>query len=311
MTVTEIIEALKPDTRVFAREAVEAAIAQREEVTPHLLHALEQVAAAPEKAAESGSMLPIYVIYLLAQFREQGAYRPLSKILAAPGDVADRLFGDTVTERMSNILASVYDGEPGPLKRLVESDEVYDFVRWAAVETFLVLVHTGQMRREEVVDYYRELFHGKLRPEYNHVWDALANAVADLPAPELIQDLRRIYEEGLADPGVAGLDELEKQASVPFENKPKWRQERFSGLIADAISEMEWWACFDENEDVTVPDEPEMMEEKYEPPTAGGHYEPVPEPVPYVRSGPKIGRNDPCPCGSGKKYKKCCLGKGL
>lgn len=22
-----------------------------------------------------------------------------------------------------------------------------------------------------------------------------------------------------------------------------------------------------------------------------------------------IGRNDPCPCGSGKKYKKCCLGK--
>jgi preprotein translocase subunit SecA len=27
------------------------------------------------------------------------------------------------------------------------------------------------------------------------------------------------------------------------------------------------------------------------------------------RSGQKIGRNDPCPCGSGKKYKKCCLAK--
>ena len=25
-----------------------------------------------------------------------------------------------------------------------------------------------------------------------------------------------------------------------------------------------------------------------------------------VRVGEKIGRNDPCPCGSGKKYKKCC-----
>ena len=25
-----------------------------------------------------------------------------------------------------------------------------------------------------------------------------------------------------------------------------------------------------------------------------------------VRSGPKVGRNDPCPCGSGKKYKQCC-----
>jgi uncharacterized protein len=26
----------------------------------------------------------------------------------------------------------------------------------------------------------------------------------------------------------------------------------------------------------------------------------------YVRPAPKVGRNDPCPCGSGKKYKKCC-----
>ena len=29
----------------------------------------------------------------------------------------------------------------------------------------------------------------------------------------------------------------------------------------------------------------------------------------FVREGPKVGRNDPCPCGSGKKYKKCCLRK--
>ena len=26
----------------------------------------------------------------------------------------------------------------------------------------------------------------------------------------------------------------------------------------------------------------------------------------FVREGEKVGRNDPCPCGSGKKYKKCC-----
>ena len=27
-----------------------------------------------------------------------------------------------------------------------------------------------------------------------------------------------------------------------------------------------------------------------------------------TRRPPKVGRNDPCPCGSGKKFKKCCLG---
>ncbi len=30
------------------------------------------------------------------------------------------------------------------------------------------------------------------------------------------------------------------------------------------------------------------------------------KPQPIVNNGPKVGRNDPCPCGSGKKYKQCC-----
>jgi preprotein translocase subunit SecA len=38
-----------------------------------------------------------------------------------------------------------------------------------------------------------------------------------------------------------------------------------------------------------------------------GEYQPVQQ---VVRSGAKVGRNDPCPCGSGKKYKKCCGAKG-
>jgi uncharacterized protein len=33
------------------------------------------------------------------------------------------------------------------------------------------------------------------------------------------------------------------------------------------------------------------------------------KPIRTKEAGPKAGRNDPCPCGSGKKYKKCCLGK--
>jgi SEC-C motif-containing protein len=33
-------------------------------------------------------------------------------------------------------------------------------------------------------------------------------------------------------------------------------------------------------------------------------------PAPYKATVPKPGRNDPCPCGSGKKYKHCCLLKG-
>jgi len=34
-----------------------------------------------------------------------------------------------------------------------------------------------------------------------------------------------------------------------------------------------------------------------------------PRPAPRTQASPRIGRNDPCPCGSGKKFKKCCMGK--
>ena len=42
--------------------------------------------------------------------------------------------------------------------------------------------------------------------------------------------------------------------------------------------------------------------------TAGGQEageRPARQAAPQKREGPKVGRNDPCPCGSGKKYKKC------
>ncbi|MGJ5819572.1 SEC-C metal-binding domain-containing protein [Paludibaculum fermentans] len=36
----------------------------------------------------------------------------------------------------------------------------------------------------------------------------------------------------------------------------------------------------------------------------GPHVAPITAPI--LREGPKVGRNDPCPCGSGRKHKKCC-----
>jgi preprotein translocase subunit SecA len=44
------------------------------------------------------------------------------------------------------------------------------------------------------------------------------------------------------------------------------------------------------------------MQPDTDPSTADSHDE---KGVPIVRQGPKLGRNDPCWCGSGKKYKHC------
>ena len=44
-------------------------------------------------------------------------------------------------------------------------------------------------------------------------------------------------------------------------------------------------------------------------PTATSHGDKAETKKPVKRSAEKVGRNDPCPCGSGKKYKNCCMGK--
>jgi len=51
-------------------------------------------------------------------------------------------------------------------------------------------------------------------------------------------------------------------------------------------------------------------EEGYRKQVPGGDEEPLPPPAETIRSQDKPKRNDPCPCGSGKKYKQCCGKKG-
>jgi hypothetical protein len=60
------------------------------------------------------------------------------------------------------------------------------------------------------------------------------------------------------------------------------------------------WASFADPWEFYTPEENERRQHDW----AKQDTEP---PETFTRPGPKIGRNDPCPCGSGKKYKKCCL----
>jgi hypothetical protein len=301
MTISEVLKELEPYTRKFPMKAMRAAIEQREAITPELLKVLESVAAAPsEWAGRKDNMLPLFAIFLLAQFREKPAYPLLVRIVSAPGEIPFDLFGDTITEGLSQVLASVYDGNPAPLHGLVESEQVNEFVRSAALNTFLVLENTGQMPRETVLEYFRGLFHGRLERTPSYAWSSLVCVVADLPAPELLEEVRQAYADGFVDTMVADLEGIERDVNAP---KPRRRDRQH--LITDAIAEMEWWASFHPEDsrpkDLPKPEAPSLPPLLPDPNSDSEYV----APQPFVRE-PKVGRNDPCPCGSGKKYKKCC-----
>jgi len=169
----------------------------------------------------------------------------------------------------------------------VENANVNEYVRSSAIDTFLVLCASDQMSREDVVAYYRSLFHGKLERRFSSPWNWLVYAVAELRAHELLEDVRQAYTDDLVDPFFAKLEEIERDLASPAQPLRGYH------IITDAVSEMERWACFGREKSKPV--------QPISPPPALG----TAASQASVRRA-KVGRNEPCPCGSGKKYKKCC-----
>ena len=294
MTTKDILEKLKYNDGVFPRDVLAEAVENRDEITPELLEIIEFATGNIESLNEEKDYFAhIYAMYLLAQFREKRAYKLLINFFSIPGRITLDFTGDVVTQDLGRILASVYDGDVSLLKKLIENEKADEYVRSAAMNTLSILVVTGEKTRDEIINYFKELFHGKLENKLSNVWNALVSESTELYPEEVFEDIERAFEEGLVEPFYTSLKNVEdtlKGGKEKCLNELK-NNDSYS-LIENTIREMEYWACFEQS--------PPKSKNK------NSLNFPVISPV---RNTEKIGRNDPCPCGSGKKYKKCCMGK--
>jgi hypothetical protein len=297
MELSDILHELDRNRGYFPRQAVEEALRRQEEITPHLLSALEEAAVhADTQEEEDLPFLPIYALYMLAQFREKRAYPLVIKLCKLPGQGLYDLIGDTVTEGLPSVIASVYDGEMAPLASIIEDSTLDEYVRSAPLRTLSILTREGILPRADVIAYQKELFRGKLERDESHVWNALASEAVDIYAKELADDIRNAYENGFVWPGFMSFREVEEIFSRP-QDVALARAGRYQrGLIDDVVAEMHWWACFEPRS------RPRSKTKRKKPSVPSGRH----NSGAVARSEPKVGRNDPCPCGGGKKYKKCC-----
>ena len=283
-------------TAKFARAAVEAAEARPEEITPELLRILEEtVDRAAQLDAEGDYMAHLYAMFLLAQFRETRAYPLVVRFASLPGDLVDSLCGDFITEDLGQVLASVCGGELAGVQSLIENEATDQWVRGAALSSLVTLVAVGQKSRDEIVGYFARLFRGKLVRKWSHVWDSLVSYSSDLYPEELLDDIKRAYEDGLVDPDYIGFDHVKRDLAAGKDRiLARLADNPHRRLVEDTVAEMGWWACF--REDRAKNTAHALPNSKLNPAVSS-----------QIRRAPtKTGRNEPCPCGSGKKYKKCC-----
>jgi hypothetical protein len=293
MDLEELLARLDEHDGSFPEDLVAEVIARREEVTLRLLGILEDIHRDPEPwLADEEGMLHIWAFYLLALFRETRAYPLLARIFSRPGEFAFELAGDVAAQDLGRILASVSGGEVSGMTALIENEEANEYIRTAAMDGMVSLVTTGQRTRAEVMAYFVQLFH-KLERKPGTQWDGLANACTDLWPQEALEELKEAYEDGLVDARSIDWQDIERALALGQQGAMQRARHR-GPLITDLASDMGWMDCLQER---PRRDRGEDLRE----PVASEYAA-----APIRRSAPKVGRNEPCPCGSGKKFKKCC-----
>jgi hypothetical protein len=220
-------------------------------------------------------------------------------LASLPGKLLKSLCGDFITVGLGQVLASVCGGELEGIQSLIENEGVNEYARSVALGSLATLVAVGQKSRDEIVSYFTALFRGKLERRWSQVWNGLVAYSSDLYPEELMDDIERAYEEGLVEPGYVGLDEVKQDLAMGKDRMLARRaNSHHRRLVEDTVAEMGWWACFREDSHNRRQDKP-----------AASAQASLPPPATYSqtkRTARKTGRNEPCPCGSGKKYKKCC-----
>ncbi|MBS0371281.1 MAG: DUF1186 domain-containing protein [Proteobacteria bacterium] len=298
--MSELWSSLRPQLEYLATPLPLAALgladAHRDEIAPLLVAELEALAADPTPAQADGYVLHLYAMLLLARWRTPSAYRPLVELGHLDESQVDTVFGQLVHDSYGRALASTCDGDLAPLAALADDDGASRWARAAALEAMSLAALEGLTPRGPVVDFLadfgtREAQALQDTPERGEdfpLLDALVTHLADLGAVEHLPTIHEWFAAGLIDDSYVDADQLEDDIRRNPADALAALREAGHGLIDDLRPEIAAW-----------PDIHHMPPVALAPIPLGAIREPI------VRDGAKVGRNDPCPCGSGRKYKKC------
>ena len=278
------------------RAALQAASAQRIELLPKFLGVIEDYLGQEPGARASRTAL-FFIFHLLGEWRERTAYRPLARLLQSPAEETDAIFGDATAETAHRVMAAVFDGDPQPLFDIILDPGADEYIRSRMCEALAMITLRDELDRDRAARFLRDAFN-ELQPQRRcFVWFGWQSAIAMLGLCELKVLVERAFDRGFIDRHILGFehfeDDLSRGLNQPGEPSAPGNNE--FELFGDTIEELSRWHCFRERdeEDRTEWQELAKLDHMLREP----HHNPF----------KGIGRNDPCPCGSGKKFKKCCL----
>jgi len=292
-----LLAALEQAGRTPDLDLIRVCLERQEELTPGLLKMLAEGGEEDWEPDDPRGYREVHAGLLLIAFREPAALPIFAEI-----------FRDEERENLIEWFSTKLTAY-GPVVTqmavdLLNDDRAYEFARFVSTEMLaaIALHHPGE--RERILEALRAQLPPlgedgtlALPPEtrLQEIWTWAASALADLRDTVSQPQVVALYKRGLIDDSVIGgledyLAEFEPGARPPQAASYEYDVlKTYEGLHRQAAQEAQWRAAAAQRARAS---------------------QPVPTPSAQhgqrTRSKQKVGRNEPCPCGSGRKYKHCC-----
>jgi hypothetical protein len=296
MDATEILDQLT-HAESLPKAALEAASAQRAEMLSIFLHEIDSYLSLTADDRAKPSPL-FFIFHLLGEWREKAAYHLLAQLLRRPGDEVEAVLGGAITMTTHRVMAAVFDGDPRPLYEIIHDPDADQFVRSRMCETLAMAALQGDLERAVVAGFLRDAF-VELQPQAQcFVWQGWQSAITMLGLSELKILVKRIFDIGFIDPQCLGYEDFQRNLewAIKRPGEPRHRGDKQFTLFGNTVDELSGWYCFSDDY-LANRQQPEQRQAETE----------FEDSEPYRNPLRGVGRNALCPCGSGKKFKNCCL----
>ena len=293
MKISEALKALGSAQDELPEEALRWSLENWDVASTAFMQVLARCAAKLEEATDADVNIALFALHLMAQKREVRAF-PLVCALAQSPEGLAAILGDTMAWTGSAILISLFDGDAKALRSIIEPPCADGLLGVCAFEAMAFLTAQGKIPRTDTREFLIRL-HEESEDylDLEALWDAWAMTVAILGFDDLMPRVRAAYKRIAVADDVGDISDIEDLLRLSLEDPMAGFSREDVGPIDDAMEALH-----------RIADESGEAEEggDISNDAAGSRNE-----TPAAKNAfREVGRNDPCPCGSGKKFKKCC-----
>ena len=250
---------------------------------------------------EASLFFPIHAVFLLGEMEAGEALDDILETFRQGEEFVDFWYGDILLEVFWLPLYKLTRDNFDTFERFMLEPGIYTYAKSVISQAFFQCYLHHPEKRDGIVGWYEKILKAYNSADTDNLTDAaligfIVCDVLEADFHELMPVINQLYDAGYVEEEIPGTKK-EVERDFGKKNPNTWKNPILS--IYEQYDEIvnNWYKWDEGAEEETFEEIRNWM---------GNDLTETEAENSPVRKQPKIGRNEPCPCGSGKKYKKCC-----